>query len=355
MSFLRPTLATIIARCKQDIFSRLPTSDPYIKGNIEEILSIALAGLAHQLHGHLAWLAKQILPDGAEGQFLDRHASIRGLTRKTATKAVGSITCTGVNGSVIAVDTQWSDSTGQLFSCTIEATIAAGTAAVTIECDSGGTAGNLAAGTVLTLVEPVTGVDSTATVVALEAGTDEETDEALRIRVLQAWQSTIGLGTAADYIRWTLEVAGNTRAWAFGALDDPTNVAPGQVLVTFVRDGDVDMIPSAGEVATTQAYLDTQKPLTADVVAAAPSVTTVNVTISGLLPNTSAVRAAVEAELQDLFFNEATPGETLYLSHIEAAISGAAGETTHTLVAPSADVVAAGPLVLPVLGTVTFV
>jgi uncharacterized phage protein gp47/JayE len=50
------------------------------------------------------------------------------------------------------------------------------------------------------------------------------------------------------------------------------------------------------------------------------------------------VQAAVLAELQDLLLREATPGGTLLLSHIRAAISSAAGETDFVLTSPAANV-----------------
>jgi uncharacterized phage protein gp47/JayE len=85
----------------------------------------------------------------------------------------------------------------------------------------------------------------------------------------------------------------------------------------------------------------------------APTAVPLNFTISGLLPATSAVQAAVVAELQDLLLREAVPGGTLLLSHIRAAISAAAGEDDFVLTAPTANVVhTIGNMAI--LGTVTW-
>ncbi|WP_066544255.1 baseplate J/gp47 family protein [Sphingomonas sp. CCH21-G11] len=60
----------------------------------------------------------------------------------------------------------------------------------------------------------------------------------------------------------------------------------------------------------------------------------------GLTPDEPEVRAAIVAELADLFFREAQPGGTLYLSRIREAISQAAGEFDHVLYSPAANIVA---------------
>jgi uncharacterized phage protein gp47/JayE len=73
-----------------------------------------------------------------------------------------------------------------------------------------------------------------------------------------------------------------------------------------------------------------------------------------LTADTTAIRAAVSAELTDLFVREGTPAGTILLSHIREAISQAAGETDHILTVPSANVVM-GAGAIPVLGTVTWV
>jgi uncharacterized phage protein gp47/JayE len=57
-----------------------------------------------------------------------------------------------------------------------------------------------------------------------------------------------------------------------------------------------------------------------------------------LKPDTTAVRAAVEAQLRDLHNREGGLGDTLLVSHIREAISSATGESDHDLQSPTADV-----------------
>jgi uncharacterized phage protein gp47/JayE len=97
--------------------------------------------------------------------------------------------------------------------------------------------------------------------------------------------------------------------------------------------------------------------VTADVTVFAPTPVKLDFTIS-LTPDTTAARAAVQAELEDLLLREAEPEDgdgsgTILVSHIREAISLAAGETDHALTAPAADVtLAAGEM--SVMGTITW-
>jgi uncharacterized phage protein gp47/JayE len=72
-----------------------------------------------------------------------------------------------------------------------------------------------------------------------------------------------------------------------------------------------------------------------------------------IAPDTAATRAAVQAAIAGFFVAEAEPGGTLRISRLRAAISAAAGEAWHALVAPSADI-ALAPAEVAALGTVTW-
>ena len=89
------------------------------------------------------------------------------------------------------------------------------------------------------------------------------------------------------------------------------------------------------------AYLNTVRPITVKrlfVVSPTPKPQTFQ--ISGLDPNTQAVKDAVQAELADLIFREAVPNGGILLSHIRQAISSAIGENDHVLVSPTANITA---------------
>lgn len=331
--YSRPPLADIVQRVRADILSRLTTDDA-LRRSDAEVYARAQAGVAHGLYGYLDWVAKQLMPDTAELEYLERWASIWGITRIPAAVATGSVTFTKQAGAVVPQGALLQALDGVQYVTTADATESSPTSAsAPVQAVVAGIAGNRATGQTLTLVSPLAGVQSGVLAGALTGGADVETDDALRSRLLTRIQQPPQGGAESDYEVWALQVAGVTRAWCY-----PGELGPGTVTVRFVRDGDVTPIPDAGEVAAVQAHIAALRPVTAQLTVVAPVAVPLNFTIQNLLPATAAVQAAVQAELQDLLLREAQPGGTILLSHIRAAISAAAGETDYVLVSPAADV-----------------
>jgi uncharacterized phage protein gp47/JayE len=319
-----------------------------------DVLATVWAGAVHMLHGHLEYVAEQLFADSAEEFYLTRIAAIYGLTPTPAAFATGSIDGTGTNGTAIPIATVFVRDDGATYEATAGTVIAGGVVSVPVQATLAGDDGNLATGETLDLESPIAGVDETFTVdgSGLGGGTDQESTEELRDRLLLRLQTPPAGGSAQDYEAWSLAVAGVTRAWVFrheGGL--------GTVTVRFVRDNDATIFPDAGEVAAVQSALDLQRPLTAEVTAEAPVQLDVDFTIA-LSPDTAAIRTEVEASLTDLLLREAEPGDgagggTILLSQIRTAIGVAVGEGDYTLTVPAADVVPAlGEL--PVIGTITW-
>jgi len=335
MPFDRPLLPALIDRAEADIESRLPGTDAKLRRSNLNVLARVQAGGQHGLYGYLDWIAAQVLPDTAESELLDRHASIWLTTaRIPAAYAVGQAVVTGASGTVIPAGAVFQRADGAEYATDAEATVAGGTATIALTAVDAGQSGNAAAATTLSLATPISGLTATATVTAgaLTGGADTESDEALRARLLARIRQAPHGGAAFDYVTWALEVAGVTRAWV-----SPGELGAGTVTVRFVRDDDASMIPDAAEVAAVQAYIDERRPVTAAVTVAAPIADALNFTLQ-LTPDTTACRAAVEAELRDLIRREAEPGGTILLSHIREAISLAADETDHVLTVPAANV-----------------
>jgi uncharacterized phage protein gp47/JayE len=333
MAFNRPSLLDLINRTRNDIVSRLPGIDILRRHNAE-VYARALSGAAHGLYSFIDWLSRQLIYDTAEGAWLERWATIWGITRKAAAVASGSVTFTGSNGAVIPSGAVLAAYDGVLYETTAEGTIASGSAVVAVVAASSGVSGNRATGQTFTLQSPISGVTASAVVGAMAGGTDIENDDSLRGRLLSRIKQPPQGGSKADYSTWALAVAGVTRAWVY-----PLELGAGTVTVRFMMDGTyADGIPLAGDVTAVAAYIDPLRPVTAAVTVVAPVAVPLDFTITGLNPSTAAVKAAITESLTDLIAREATPGGTLYLSHIREAISGAAGEFDHVLTTPAANV-----------------
>lgn len=344
--YSRPTLSEIVTRTRADLVSRL-SADDILRRADADVYARVLAGLAHGLYGYVDWLANQIIYDTAEAEFLARWASIWGVTRKPASTATGSVTFAVSSGAVIPSGTLLQALDGVQYQTTADATVTVPTATASVAALVAAATGNRTTGQALTLVSPVTGVQSSATAGELTGGADLESDDDLRARLIDRIQQPPHGGDAHDYVTWALEVPGVTRAWCF-----PLELGEGTVTVRFVRDDDASLIPDAGEVAAVQAYIDALRPVTAAVTVVAPTAVPLAFSIA-VAPNTAAVKAAVQAELSDLIARESKPGGTIYLSHIRAAISAAVGEDNYTMSAPSADVTnTAGNMTT--LGTITW-
>lgn len=358
MAFNRPTLVELINRVLADLTSRLTQGGKSIlRRSVAGIIGRVMAGLAHGLYGFIDWVSRQVFPDTADAENLERWAAIWGLTRKAATAAQGTIRFTGSNGAVIAAGTVLIRTDAVEFTTDAEVTIAGGQADVGVTCSSLGATGNTDIGTILNLQSPIANVDTGATVQdngsgeGLTGGTNEETDEQLRQRLLQRIQQPPQAGSCSDYVRWALEVPGVTRAWCYELW-----LGPGTVGVTFVRDGEDPIIPSAPEVQEVADYIETLRPVTATVTVFAPAEQTIDLDIE-LLPNDTATQQAVTAEIED-YFKRFAPGDPVVLSNLSEAISLAEGEEAHNITSttPAAvdGVITLAQTELPKLGTINF-
>ncbi len=356
MPFARPTLAELIARIRSDLRGRLEIDGPILRRAMVDVLALVWAGAVHTLYGFLEWLAKQLFARTAEREALLRAAAPYGITLTPATFASGEVVATGIPGTLIPVDTilrldassSYRVTTGQVID-------GSGQVNVPVTAVLAGDAANVPAGTSLTFENSILGVLPVATVGVdgIEDGNDEEDIEQLRARyILRLGEPPTG-GSDQDYEAWALAVAGVTRVWVYRHEN-----GLGTVVVRFVRDNDVSIFPDAGAVAAVQAKFASERPTTAEVLAAAPMDLPVAFTIQ-LTPDNGDTRAAVTAELRDLFRRAAQPGDGIgrgkvKLSEIRTAIGTSAGVTDYVMTIPAADVVP-GVGELATVGVITWV
>lgn len=338
MPFIRPSLKTLFDRTITDFESEFPGADARLRRSNLNVFAFALSNAVHSLYAYLDYIARQVLPDTAETDVLERHGSLRKITRKAAAFAVGETVLTGTNGTAIPAATRLKRADGFEYETVAEVTIASGSATASFIALEAGKSGNAVASTTLNLVTPIAGINAATTVTSsgITSGSDIESDDSLRARVLQRIQQPPQGGADHDYIAWALEVPGVTRAWVY-----PRALGLGTVLVRFVRDDDVSLIPGSTDIANVQAHIESLYPNTVDLTVVAPIAVPLNFSIQ-LTPNTQAVRDAVTAELTDLLRREAEPNGAILISHIREAISLASGESNHVLSVPSADVTHTG-------------
>lgn len=350
----RPSLVAIRTRIEKDIGGRLPGIDPLLRRSLVDVFGKALAGAVHEVYGQLETVSRDVFPDTAEASALERWGSIYEVGRDQADFATGDLDVTGDVGAIVPAGTRFIRGNGVELESTAPVVLGGlGTGVVPVEAVVAGAAGNAEAGALLSLVSPLAGVDTTATVAAggITGGLDADDDDDLRDALLDEMAFRSQGGNQDDYERWALEVPGVTRRWVVSP--DPGDASP-LVSVLFVLDEDpVSIVPDAGDLAAMQALLDSRRALAQRPLAVAPTLVPLDLEISNLSPDTPEVQAAVEASFADMIFRDARPGSPILLSHIRESISLATGEDDHVVVSPVANVPHASTE-LPVPGVVTF-
>lgn len=350
MPFQRPALREIIERIEQDVISRLGSGTP-ARNALTRVLARANAGLAHGLYGYIDTKEKNFLPDTGDEAAVLRWANLLGVPRLSAVAAAGTVQATGSNGAVIPQGRVLQTTGGVQYTVDEDATVSAGVALVSVTAVERGAAGNVAAGQAMAFLSPIVGVVASTVVQApgITGGADLETIDALRVRVLDRMQRPSKGGALSDYVDWAKAAHPDvTRVWPSGQ-----EISDNSVTVRIVTDdASGGMIPTEGVLSAVSDYIASRRPVTAEIYVVAPTPVDLDMTLA-INPDTTAVREAITAELEDMIKREATPGGTILLSRIKEAISTAAGEADHALSVPSADVTHdTGEIA--VLGTITW-
>lgn len=333
MQFITPDQAVVRENILRDILNLLSEaavtedSDFYVRASAT---SAAIEGL----YQHQQWIVRQIFPDTADVDLMEVHAALRNIRRKAVTFSAGTITFSGTPGANVTLGTEAKTVDGIAFVTTVAAVIGVGgTVDVASQAVIAGEAGNVAAATPLTLTAAPIGVNGTAVVVSMLAGTNIETDAALLGRLLFILRNPPASGNAADYKRWALEVDGCDGAFVY-----PRRRGLGTTDIIITSAGG---LPSAGLIADVEDHVNSLRPVGLNTLAVlAPVVITQNFTIqikvSGI---TLATAATLISAALDSYYETLLPGDTFVRSIAEALISDIVGVTDRAVIAPAANVV----------------
>lgn len=362
MAYEPPTLADLSQTVRAAIRAELPDTDPFVWPNNTYVTSKVFAALLRSLYLRLQWIHRQARVVTADSEGLEQHGADIGITRNPPSQASGEVTVTATVGTVIPDGSRLLRSDGVVFTTSGgDVTTTAATTDIAVLAEEAGKDGNTAAGASFSFETPIAGVTSVAvTSDALTGGDDTENDASLRQRILDRKRNPPHGGSPAEYIEWARAMDGVTRVFVKRATPEA-----GSVTILFMMDDTyADGIPSGTDVANLQSHLDASAPASANVVVKAPIALEVDVEISGLEPDTTAVRSAISTELLAMFIRRAEPGVAadsfiFSRSWITEAISIATGEERHSLSLPAADVTCVensdGDCEIAVLGTITYV
>lgn len=356
MSFTLPTLDELERRAQAELVAASDSTP--LRRNLFTPLARAQIGLTYGLYGYLGWAERQTSPYTCDDdQLEDRFGFWLERGRKPAAPATGQLRVAGSQaGRPIDTDAaRWQSDAGLEYVPTADVIVGAdGAVTVPVVCTTPGQNGNLGTDATLSIVNPIEGVASSASVLmpGLSGGADQESYDSFRARIIDRIQDPPQGGANPDYVKWALQVPGITRAWC-----RPARVMIGgqaitvQVHVLVMRDDDSTPFPDEAECAAVAAHIDTVRPVTADCSVHAPQPKPVGFDIA-LTPDTATTRAAVESSLRDFFRAGAEPAGTLNLSNIREAISKAAGEKSHVLYAPTDERLTSAGFELLTLGDI---
>lgn len=318
------TYETILERMN-DKFTELSGYVPQEASDIGIRLRV-LAGELFALNSEIDWLRRQMFPQTAVGEQLDLHAAQRGLQRRQGTKAQGRIVFEAdmppEYDVLIPAGTICSTADGSLRYVTVEDyTLHRGSTYLLADCEAehSGKQYNIGVGKVKTIVTYFSvglSIDNSG---SFTGGTDDETDEELRERILESYRISPGGGNAAYFEAIAQSVEGIYSAKAYTNMENP-----GYVIVILAGQG---AVPSQAAFSRAGELLEQAKPLGISLIIQNTGGEMVDVTVS-IRPEDGYTFAQAKTNAEEAirtFFLRLKVGEDVKLSELGKALLEAEG------------------------------
>ena len=312
----------------------------------------AVAAQIYALYVQADWVNRQCFPQTAQGEYLDKHAQLRGLERRAAVAAEG----------ILRFETDQAPSTDLTipagtvcmtaglvrFETTQEAVLQAGETMVetTAAAVEPGASGNVAAGTIRAMAVAPVGVSRCTNPEGFSGGLDEESDEELRERVLETFQRMPNGANAAFYEQSAMSFP---QVAAAAVVPRPRGVGSVDVVVSTAAG-----VPDSELLEELQAYFEERREIAVDVLVRAPEVQDVDVTVqiqTAANRDGETVRQAVEQAVRS-WFDGRQLGQSILRARLGQLIFDVDGVENYVLTAPAADVTVESD-VLPMLKTLS--
>ena len=172
--FITPTLDEIRENILRDIASLEPNSDVSVDSD-NYVRASSLAAVAEGVYAHQKWAIKQFFPDTADSEFLEKHASLRGIKRRNATYSSGlGLEVFGNAGSHIDVGKQVATPDGRFYEVIEAGMISGSSVTLKVRSLSTGANQNIIASTPANFTAAPAGVKTACTLREIVGGTDAE-------------------------------------------------------------------------------------------------------------------------------------------------------------------------------------
>lgn len=175
---------------------------------------------------------KLMFPQWSSGEWLDYLATMARISRKAPNFASARVLIEGVPGTVILAgsvfSTRSTDTEESIEFATIESCVLneEGQGSVLVQAMVAGKGSNVNANTITLMSVPIEGITSITNPERATGGTEEETDDELRERIIETNSNsdTSYIGNNADYKRWAESVPGIGTAVIAEEWDGPETV-----------------------------------------------------------------------------------------------------------------------------------
>lgn len=284
------------------------------------------------------------------GPWLDKSADLHAMTRRVGTRATAVIHFTGKDGVTVPAGTQFFTVAGLEFLLVYDVTLKDGGGAGCLRAATVGDSYNVDAGEITQIMRNIVGLEKWTHEAAV-GGTDPESDVSLYERIDFRRKRPATSGNENHYIEWARSCDGVggvkvQRLWN----------GPGTVRVVIV--GDDGRPVDEAVVAACAAYIETQRPVTAEVTVISAESAPISVSAAVKLDGTVTLAEAqtefaakLDAYLQPMAFEE----NVVYYTRIGALLSSMEGVVDYEdlLVNGGTDNVTVADIAVPVPGEVT--
>jgi len=213
MTIQIPTTAESAQKNLSNIEAKINQTVPANDKSFARVDASVLAGVETSLYKYAVERIQQVLALTATGEDLEALATQYGLTVKAVVAAV--LTATTASTSMIPATLDYvGDGNAIRYNFPVDTVPVADVATLTLTAQTAGAIGNLSVTDTLSIGSPNPGTETTATVTAIvTTGADAETDDELRVRLLDKIRGPGGGGNAADYRNWSQETPGVLRTY----------------------------------------------------------------------------------------------------------------------------------------------
>lgn len=273
---------------KNDILSKISGIDTREGSFVNDMVSPISMKLESN-YNELDKLLLMMFLENLSSEDLEKRCTEYGLTRKDGTLSEGFATFTGIQGTVIPASTLISTITGLNYITTIESIVpTGGTVDIKIQSVDVGTKYNVLANAINIINVSINGITSVINKESISGGTDIETDEELKNRLLLQLRTPATSGNKEHYKLWAMEVNGIGDARVF-----PLANGAGTVLVMPITTD--KRAPSETIINNVINKIEEKRPIGAVVTVQAPTEILINVDATLIIDTNFTLQSIIDA------------------------------------------------------------